>query len=82
MDMEETWSHVLHNWVFACQILKIVGSQIEIERIFSLARVFTNLKRCHLQLENVEKFFLWTKIGPMNVKLVLNPFLTFYNLLE
>jgi hypothetical protein len=32
------------------QILKIVGSQIEIERIFSLATILTNLKRCHLQL--------------------------------
>jgi hypothetical protein len=30
------------------QILGIVGSQIEIERIFSLVGILTNLKRCHL----------------------------------
>jgi hypothetical protein len=32
----------------AYQILGIVGSQIEIERIFSLAGIFTNLMTCHL----------------------------------
>ncbi len=32
-----------------CQILRIVGSQIETERIFSLARILNNLKRCLLQ---------------------------------
>jgi hypothetical protein len=32
----------------ACQILGIVGSQIEIERIFSLVRIFINLRKCHL----------------------------------
>jgi hypothetical protein len=31
------------------QILEIVGSQIETEIIFSLARILTNIKRCHLQ---------------------------------
>jgi hypothetical protein len=33
----------------ACQILGIVGSQIEIERKFSLTCILTNLKRCCLQ---------------------------------
>jgi hypothetical protein len=32
----------------ARHILRIVDSQIEIERIFSLAEIFTNLRRCHL----------------------------------
>jgi hypothetical protein len=32
------------------QILGIVESQIEIERIFSLEGILTNLRRCHLQL--------------------------------
>jgi hypothetical protein len=32
----------------AHKILGIVGSQIEIERIFSLVGILTNLKRCHL----------------------------------
>jgi hypothetical protein len=32
----------------AHQILAIVGFQIEIENIFSLARIFTNLRKCYL----------------------------------
>jgi hypothetical protein len=32
----------------AYQILGIVGSQIEIERFFSLTCIFTNLKKCRL----------------------------------
>ncbi len=32
----------------ARQILGIVGSQIEAKRIFSLARILTNLRRCRL----------------------------------
>jgi len=35
----------------AQQILQIVESQIETERIFSLADIFTNLRRCRLQIE-------------------------------
>jgi len=31
-----------------CQILSIVGSQIETKRIFSLTCILTNLGRCHL----------------------------------
>ncbi len=31
-----------------CQIFGIVGSQIEIERIFSLARILINFRKCHL----------------------------------
>jgi hypothetical protein len=41
--------------LLAQQILGFVGSQIEIEMIFSLAGILTNLKRCRLQLENLEK---------------------------
>ncbi len=40
----------------AHQILGIVASQIETQRIFSLVGIFTNLRRCHLQLEN---FHFW-----------------------
>ncbi len=32
----------------ACQMLCIVRPQIEIERIFSLMNILTNLRRCHL----------------------------------
>jgi hypothetical protein len=45
----------------ACQILRIVSSQIETKKIFSLARSFTNLKRCHLQSENLENLFFMNK---------------------
>jgi glutamyl/glutaminyl-tRNA synthetase len=38
----------------ARRILRIIGSQKETKRIFSLARIFTNFKRC-LQSENLEK---------------------------
>jgi hypothetical protein len=31
-----------------CQILGIVGFKINTKNIFSLTRIFTNLKRCHL----------------------------------
>ncbi len=44
----------------AQQILGIVGSQIETKRIFTLTRIFTNLKRCRLQLEKLTKFALMT----------------------
>ncbi len=40
---------------FARQILGTRGSQIENERIFSLAEILTNLKRCCLQSENIDK---------------------------
>jgi len=36
-------------------ISRIVGFQIEIEKIYSLARIFNNLKRC-LQLHNLRKW--------------------------
>jgi hypothetical protein len=30
-----------------------------------------NLRRCNLQLKNLEKLILWTRIGPMIIKLVI-----------
>jgi hypothetical protein len=50
--------------LLAWQILGIVGSQIEIESIFSLARILTNLRRCHLQTKNLEKFIFVNKNWP------------------
>jgi len=47
----------------AHQILGIIGSQIETKINFSLVRIFTNLKRCHLQLDNLDKIILLVKIG-------------------
>jgi hypothetical protein len=39
----------------AQKILKIVGSQIEIEKIFSLPGILTNLRKCRLQSKNLKK---------------------------
>ncbi len=43
------------------QILGIVGSQIEIKNIFSFTRILTNLKKCYLQLNNLEKWIFMNK---------------------
>ncbi len=47
----------------ARQILGIIGFQIEIEKKNSLVEIFTNLRRCHLQLDNLDKIILLVKIG-------------------
>jgi len=39
----------------ARQILDIVGSWIEIEFFFTLVGILTNLRRCHLQLDILDK---------------------------
>jgi hypothetical protein len=44
--------------------LRIVESQIETKGIFSLARIFTNLRRCRLQTENLEKLIFVNKNLP------------------
>jgi hypothetical protein len=49
---------------YARKILGIVGSQIEMERIFFLIRIFTSFRRCHLQLENLEKLIFVNKSWP------------------
>jgi len=47
------------------KILGIVSSQIEIENIFSLARILTSLKRCKLQIENLDKLIFVSQNWPM-----------------
>jgi hypothetical protein len=49
---------------FVREILGIVDSQKKFEKIFSLARILTNLRRCHLQLKNLEKFIFMNKNWP------------------
>ncbi len=48
-------------WFLVCQILRIVSSQIDIERIFSLDGVLNNLKICCVQLENLKNLFFVNK---------------------
>jgi hypothetical protein len=45
---EKTWSNVSNYCFLTCQIFCIIGIDIEIERFFSFARMFTNLKKYHL----------------------------------
>jgi hypothetical protein len=50
-------------------ILGVVGFQIEIERIFSLDGMLTNLRRCQLQTENLEKLIFVNKIQPNDLRI-------------
>jgi len=43
------------------QILRIVGSQIEIEKIFCLVRILTSFRRCCLQPKNLDKLIFVNK---------------------
>ncbi len=52
----------------AWQILKIVGLQLQIEGIFSLAGLFTNIKRCRLQTKNLEKLIFVSKNWPNDLR--------------
>ncbi len=45
----------------ARQILGIIGFQFETERIFSLAEIFTNFRRCCLQSKNLNKLIFVNK---------------------
>jgi hypothetical protein len=47
-------SQFLHVVFLAHQIFRIVGSQIETERIFNLVGVITNLQRSRLGIENLD----------------------------
>jgi hypothetical protein len=53
----------------AKKILGLVGSQIEVEKIFLLARILTNLRGCHLQLKNLDKLIFVNKNSPYDPKI-------------
>jgi hypothetical protein len=48
----------------ARQILSIVESQIETKRLLSLIDILTNLKRYHLQMNNLKKLIFVNKYWP------------------
>ncbi len=52
----------------AHHVLGIVGSQRKTEKIFSLIGIFTNFRRCHLQLDNLDMLIFVLKIWPNNPK--------------
>jgi hypothetical protein len=45
----------------ATQILKIVGSQVELERIYLLVGILISLKKCHLQSKKLNKLIFESK---------------------
>ncbi len=47
----------------------VIGSQIENQKIKSLAGILTNLRRCHLQTENLEKLIFFNKNWPNDLKI-------------
>ncbi len=47
----------------------VIGSQIETKRIFSLLGILTNLRRCHLQTENLEKLIFVNKYWPNDLRI-------------
>jgi hypothetical protein len=53
---------------FSKQILGIISSQIEIEKVFSLIHILTNLKKCHLQLEYLENLISMNTNWPNGVR--------------
>jgi len=53
----------------ARQILTFVRFQIETKIIYSLARILTNFRRCHLQSENLEKLIFVNKNWPNDLKI-------------
>ncbi len=63
----EKWKNMFPTIGFcARQILEIVGFQIEMERIFSLAGILTNLLRDVAYNQKIwTNWFLSTKVGPM-----------------
>jgi hypothetical protein len=65
---------------FVFQILSIVSSQIETKMIFSLARIFINFKRCHLQSNNLLIFV--NKYWPNEPRIACKPFSNFMELIE
>jgi len=64
----KTWSYVSYSWFLAYEILSIIRSQIEIERIFSLVGILTNLKRCCLQSKKKKKLIFVSKNWPSDLR--------------
>ena len=60
--------------LLARQIPGIPGSQIETERIFSIAGVLTALRRCRLQTKNLDKMIFVLKNWPNDPRQGYYPF--------
>jgi hypothetical protein len=62
--------------------LGIVGSQIEIEIIFSLARILTSLRRCRLQSSNLDKLIFVSKNWPNDLRIGCKSYYSLANFIE
>jgi hypothetical protein len=62
--------------------LRHVSLQIGIERIFPLAKIFTNLKKCHLQYDNLNIFIFVNKKLSNHPKIGCKPFFSLVELIE
>jgi hypothetical protein len=67
---------------FFRQILRIIGSQIEIEKIFLLTHILTNLKKCHLQLKYIENLISMNKNWPNDVRVGCKALSSFLKLID
>jgi len=65
-----------------CQILGIVGFQIEIEFFFSLVGILTNLKRCHVQSDNLNKIIFVSKNWPSDPRVGCSSSFSLIELIE
>jgi hypothetical protein len=66
----------------AHHILGIFYSQIEIEKKNSLARILTNLRKCHLQLDNLNKIFFVSKHKPSDLRVGCSSLSSLIELIE
>jgi hypothetical protein len=53
--------------------LGIVGSQIKIERIYTLVGILTNFRKCHWQIENLKKLIFVNKNWFNDLKIGCKP---------
>jgi hypothetical protein len=58
---------------FICQILGILGLEIETENIFSLTNILTNLWRCDLPLNNLERLIFTSENWPNDPRIDFKP---------
>jgi len=60
----KAWSHVSYSWFFGLSNLRHCRVTNWNKKNFFLADILTNLRRCHLQLENLENLIFVSKNLP------------------
>jgi hypothetical protein len=59
-----SWSQVFECGIYYTPMFGILGSQIEIKHIFIIVGVLTSIRRCTLEVENIDKLVIvlnnWT----------------------